>query len=110
MGRSVICSGLEEYNADFWLTKNCSAGPVKLTVERVWWGCEVLWGCAAFKSEKGPNKALGTNGVSSKLSLRRVQRPFPGPPVVPFYRFFFGWEGSPTKIDKAEKESGTNLF
>ena len=22
-----------------------------------------------------------------------------GPPVAPFYRFFFGWEGSPTKID-----------
>ena len=22
-----------------------------------------------------------------------------GPPVVPFYRFLFGWEGSPTNID-----------
>ena len=26
-----------------------------------------------------------------------------GPPVVPFYRFFFGWEGSPTKVDYRKK-------
>ena len=34
-----------------------------------------------------------------------------GPPVVPFLTPFFG-EGSPTKIDKIEKQKqvGTNLF
>ena len=26
-----------------------------------------------------------------------------GPPVVPFYRYSFGWEGSPTKIDDRQK-------
>ena len=26
-----------------------------------------------------------------------------GPPVVPFHRFFFGWEGSPTKINYRKK-------
>ena len=31
-----------------------------------------------------------------------------GPPKVPFYRFFFGWEGSPTKIDYRKK--GTLLL
>ena len=35
-----------------------------------------------------------------------------GLPVVPFYRFFFGWGfRSPTKIDKTgKKHVGTNLF
>ena len=31
------------------------------------------------------------------------------PSQVPFYRFFFGWEGSPTKIDY-RKESGTLIL
>ena len=33
-------------------------------------------------------------------------------PVVPFYRSFFGWEGSPTKIDYRKKKvkKGTRIL
>ena len=32
------------------------------------------------------------------------------PRIVPFYRFFFGWEGSPTKIDYRRKGTPYNLY
>ena len=37
--------------------------------------------------------------IQSPCCAGSVFRTHPGPPVAPFYRFFFGWEGSPTKID-----------
>ena len=30
--------------------------------------------------------------------------------LVPFYRFFFGWEGSPNKIDHRRKKVGTLIL
>ena len=44
-------------------------------------------------------------GASRLVEVHYFRRERPlGPPVVPVYRFFLGWEGSPTKIEYRKKK------
>ena len=54
----------------------------------------------------GPPVVLENPGVpsqSQKLTIGGFLEDYLGLPVVPFLTNFFGWEGSPTKIDYREK-------